>query len=189
VTSSFTGQRLRVVDDMGFQHKRRTVERTNKELLRYKKNRVTTRIVTSTNGVTPQTEGAACHAEQSLSPDVCFNDDQNHVKEFLPKHNIQKPTVQGLHEYNLDLRNQDHNDSLLNCMLSTQKKMDKRHLEVFARAKNSRIVLLSYHIDTDRFTGIDMDWRNVPPKIGTFIKIPNFGKDYDFYRTAIVTYS
>jgi hypothetical protein len=76
VTSSFTGRRLRLGDDMGFQHKRCTVERTNKELLRYKKNQVTTGIVTSTNGVTPQTEGAACHAEQLLSPDVCFNDDQ-----------------------------------------------------------------------------------------------------------------
>jgi hypothetical protein len=95
----------------------------------------------------------------------------------------------GLHEHDLDLRNQDHDDSLLNCMLSTRKKMDKRHLEVFARATNSRIVLLSYHLDTDCFTGIDMDWQNIPPKIGTFIEIPNFGKDYDFYRTAIVTYS
>jgi hypothetical protein len=87
----------------------------------------------------------------------------------------------GLHEHDLDLRNQDHDDSLLNCMLSTRKKMDKRHLVVFARATNSRIVLLSYHIKTDCFSGIDMDWQKIPPKIGTFIEIPNFGKDYDCY--------
>jgi hypothetical protein len=67
---------------MGFRHKRCTVERTNKELLRYEKNRVTTRIVTSTNGVTPQTEGAACHPKQLLSPDVCFNDQTLNVTEI-----------------------------------------------------------------------------------------------------------
>jgi hypothetical protein len=62
-------------------------------------------------------------------------------------------------------------------------------LEVFARATNSRIVLLLYHIETDCFTGIDMDWQNIPPKIGCFTEIPNFGKDYDFYQTAIVAYA
>ena len=89
---------------MGFRHKRRTVERTNKELLRYEKNRVTTRIVNSTNGVTPQTEGTACHAEQSLSPDVCFNHDQTlnvteiESPELLPGYNTDNVCFPTIHD-------------------------------------------------------------------------------------------
>ena len=76
---------------MGFRHKHRTVERTNKELLRYEKTEL-------------PPEGAACHAEQLLSPDVCFNDDQTlnvteiESHELLPGSNADDVVFPTIHD-------------------------------------------------------------------------------------------
>jgi hypothetical protein len=64
---------------------------------------------------------------------------------------------QGLHKYDLDLRNQDHNDSLLNCMLSTQKKMDKRHLEVYLQGQQI-LGLCCCHITSTQIVSLVLTW-------------------------------
>jgi hypothetical protein len=108
--------------------------------------------------------------------------------------------VQTLLLEDLKIESQDNEDSLLNSTilkppekddnewLSKYYKMDKRHFEVFAKATKSRIVVLSYEQETDRFSLVDLDWREEGKgKFCYSTAIPDFGDDFDFYRTAIFT--
>ena len=94
----------------------------------------------------------------------------------------------------------DREDCLLNCTtlkppspttedewMSKYHKMDKRHFEVFAKATKSRIVVLSYDPNTDRYFHIDLDWREGVESVFYSHDIPDFGEDFDFYRTGIFT--
>ena len=84
--------------------------------------------------------------------------------------------------------------------------LDCRHLEVFAKATKTRILLLFCWVQyeqkenktTERriqFTCLDIDWRETeetkhepskPPEIKFCIGMPNFSEDFDFYRTAVI---
>jgi hypothetical protein len=82
--------------------------------------------------------------------------------------------------------------------------LDPRHLEVFALATKSKIVLLTYlanpHTqsrDGKWFTCLDIDWRD--PKTAEYTQtqrdtsrvkfsegIPEFGEDYDWHNTVVI---
>ena len=103
------------------------------------------------------------------------------------------------HMEDLVISNQDQPDSLLNGVslktniishdVSPYFEMDQRHLEVFARTTKTRIVFLKYSIENDSFVRFEYDWRTSPEKCFYSEVIPTFDKDYDFYRTAVVTHS
>jgi hypothetical protein len=73
--------------------------------------------------------------------------------------------------------------------------MDCRHLEVYAKATRTRIVLLHFWgsigqssgPSNSKFTCLDIDWQGPSAaKVKFTVGIPDFGDDYDFYRTAVI---
>jgi hypothetical protein len=76
--------------------------------------------------------------------------------------------------------------------------LDCRHLEVYAKATSTRIVVLRYWKKERQFACIDIDWRrteenesisptiNSSPRLKYSVGLPNFGKDDDYYRTAVI---
>jgi len=81
----------------------------------------------------------------------------------------------------------EEKDSLLD-ILQGKKKMDRRHLEVFAKATKTRIVFLYYWLPHKEFTCLDIDWRDSvrAPAVKFYENIPDFGDGYDFSRTAVI---
>jgi len=80
---------------------------------------------------------------------------------------------------------------------SIQPDLDARHLVVFTKATKTRIFFLNYHVkdiwrnrghQTDSFTCCELDGRDdtTGPRCKYTSFIPEFGDNFDFYRTAII---
>jgi hypothetical protein len=67
--------------------------------------------------------------------------------------------------------------------------MSPAHLEVYAKATQTRIVLLTFWVQPRHFTYLDVDWRSdelqlrYEDRISSF---PDFGAGFDFYKTAVI---
>ena len=78
---------------------------------------------------------------------------------------------------------------------SSQPELDVKHFMVFAKATKTRIVLIMHHRsnnwsmkeNNDSFLVHDFDWRysDTDPEYKFSTSIPDFGQDFDFFRTAI----
>jgi len=66
--------------------------------------------------------------------------------------------------------------------------MDSQHLVVFAKATNTRVVLLHYWRQEAAFTCCDIDYRerDKDPVFKFSEGLPDFEEDYDFYRTLVI---
>ena len=74
----------------------------------------------------------------------------------------------------------------LYSIAESKEEMECPHLEVFAKATKTRIVLLYYWMEQDRYSCLDIDWRTPKPSFSYTEEIPTFGPEYDFFRTAVI---
>ena len=81
---------------------------------------------------------------------------------------------------------QGSTDSLF--AIADGEKMDNQHLVVFAKATNTRVVLLHYWRQEAAFTCCDIDYRqrDKDPVFKFSEGLPHFEEDYDFYRTLVI---
>ena len=67
--------------------------------------------------------------------------------------------------------------------------MSPAHLEVYAKATKTRIVLLTFWWQPRHVTYLDVDWRNEELRLryeDRLTSFPDFGAGFDFYKTAVI---
>ena len=92
-------------------------------------------------------------------------------------------------------------DGLFNIIAENEQgkypEMDSRHLCIYAKATRTRIIYLHnwdrHHDDntqnSNHFSCMDIDWRGTNEQWTWTAKVPEFGPDFDFYRTAVVMHT